>query len=83
MLGGFVHVQSIIKGALSNVPKIMDSEPVTVEIEKFDESNVLLAVRPYATPEDYWDVCFQSYKEIKKALGAANIAIPYLQRGKL
>ncbi len=72
----FDKVQGIIKKALDNVVKREADEP-TIEIEKFDEHNVLLAVRPYATPENYWDVYFQSYKEIKKAFGAAGIDVAY------
>lgn len=72
----FDKVQGIIKGALDKVSKRLPDEP-TIEIEKFAEHNVLLAVRPYATPADYWDVYFQSYKEIKKAFGEAGIDVAY------
>lgn len=72
----FDKVQGIIKEALKNVPNTLADEP-TIEIEKFDENNVLLAVRPYATDEHYWDVYFNSYREIKKAFGAAGITVAY------
>ncbi len=72
----FDKVQGIIKKALDKVPHKLADEP-TIEIEKFAEHNVLLAVRPYATPEKYWDVYFQSYKEIKKAFGEAGIDVAY------
>ena len=72
----FAKVQGIIQNALAKVEKKLDDEP-TIEIEKFDEHNVLIAVRPYASPEDYWDVYFDSYREIKKALGEAGITVPY------
>jgi len=75
----FDKVQGIIEGALAKVSKKLPDAP-TIEIEKFDENNVLLAVRPYATPEDYWDVYFQSYKEIKKAFGEAGITVAYPTR---
>ena len=75
----FDKVQEIIKGALANVSAKLPDEP-TIEIEKFDEHNVLLAVRPYSTPEDYWDVYFQSYKEIKEAFGKAGIKVAYPKR---
>lgn len=75
----FDKVQGIILGALDNVKDRMSDAP-TVEIEKFDENNILLAVRPYATPEKYWDVYFDSYREIKKALGAAGITVAYPKR---
>jgi len=75
----FTKVQNIIKGALSKVTQKLPDEP-TIEIEKFDENNVLLAVRPYATDETYWDVYFNSYKEIKKAFGEAGIEVAYPTR---
>jgi len=75
----FDKIKEIIKGALANVTEKLPDEP-TIEIEKFDENNVLLAVRPYATDATYWDVYFNSYKEIKKAFGAAGIDVAYPTR---
>jgi len=72
----FDKVQKIIRGALDKVTERLPDEP-TVEIEKFDEHNVLLAVRPFATDATYWDVYFNSYKEIKKAFGEAGITVAY------
>jgi len=75
----FDKVKGIIKGALANVTEKLPDEP-TIEIEKFDENNVLLAVRPFATDETYWDVYFNSYREIKKAFGEAGIEVAYPAR---
>lgn len=75
----FDKVKNIIKKALNNVSSKLPDEP-TIEIEKFDENNVLLAVRPYATDATYWDVYFNSYKEIKKAFGEAGIEVAYPTR---
>jgi len=75
----FDKVKGIIQGALANVTEKLPDEP-TIEIEKFDENNVLLAVRPYATDATYWDVYFKSYSEIKKAFGAAGITVAYPTR---
>lgn len=75
----FDKVQAIIKGALDKVPNKLPDTP-TIEIEKFDENNVLLAVRPYATDANYWSVYFNSYKEIKKAFGEAGITVAYPTR---
>lgn len=75
----FDKVQGIIRKALDTVSERMDEEP-TIEIEKFDENNVLLAVRPYATPDKYWDVYFNSYRAIKKAFGEAGIEVAYPAR---
>lgn len=75
----FDRVKKIIHGALDKVTSKMPDEP-TVEILKFDEHNVQIAVRPFATPENYWDVYFNSYKEIKKAFGEAGIDVAYPMR---
>ncbi|MFK7933282.1 MAG: mechanosensitive ion channel family protein [Saprospiraceae bacterium] len=75
----FDKIQTIIRGALNKVTERLPDEP-TIEIEKFDENNVLLAVRPYATDATYWDVYFNSYKEIKKAFGEAGIEVAYPAR---
>ena len=72
----FEKVKNIIRGALEKVSNRLPDEP-TIEIAKFSESNILLDVRPYATPENYWSVYYQSYKEIKAALAAGNVRIPY------
>jgi small conductance mechanosensitive channel len=72
----FGKIKKIISHALDNVKDMLDEEP-TIEIEKFDENNVLLAVRPYATAETYWDVYFDSYKEIKNAFAKADIEVAY------
>ncbi|MEN1786450.1 MAG: mechanosensitive ion channel domain-containing protein [Bacteroidota bacterium] len=76
----FDEVQGIIHNALKNTPKVLVSPSPVVEIEKFDEHNILLAVRPYATTADYWDVYFNSYKNIKAALGKAGVPVAYPKR---
>ncbi len=75
----FDKVKGIIQGALAKVTEKLPDEP-TIEIEKFDEHNVLLAVRPFATDKTYWDVYFNSYREIKKAFGEAGITVAYPTR---
>lgn len=75
----FDKVKGIISTALNKVSERLPDEP-TIEIEKFDEHNVLLAVRPYATDATYWDVYFNSYREIKKAFGEAGITVAYPTR---
>jgi len=75
----FEKVKQIISKALNKVDERLPDTP-TIEIEKFAENNILLAVRPYASAEAYWDVYFNSYKEIKKALGEAGITVAYPSR---
>ncbi len=76
----FDKVQGIILEAIKNTPKALQNPAPTVEIEKFNEHSILLAVRPYATPEEYWDVYFGTYKSVKAALGKNNIKVAYPRR---
>lgn len=76
----FDKVQKIVKDALMNTPHVLNSPEPVVEIEKFQEHNILLAVRPFAKCEHYWDVYFGSYRNVKKALGNANIKVAYPKR---
>ena len=76
----FDKVKELIMDAIKSTPKVLvDPQPV-VEIEKFNEHNILLAVRPFATCEDYWDVYFGVYKNVKAALGNAGIKVAYPKR---
>ncbi len=76
----FDKVQKIVMDAVKATPKVMSDPAPVVEIEKFNEHNVLLAVRPYATTADYWDVYFGCYKNVKAALGKHNIKVAYPKR---
>lgn len=72
----FEKVRAVIQSALNKVTMKEADEP-TIEIQSFEAHGIKLAVRPYATPANYWDVYFNSYREIKKALGEAGIQVPY------
>lgn len=73
----FDRVQGIILDAIKSTPKVMNDPAPVVEIEKFDANNILLAVRPFAKTEDYWDVYFGTYKNVKAALGKSGIRVAY------
>jgi len=76
----FDKVQGIIMDAIKKTPKVLSTPEPVVEIEKFDAHNILLAVRPFATCEDYWDVYFGTYKNVKEALGNSGIRVAYPRR---
>lgn len=75
-----LHAQKIIHEVLSKHPLILKDPLPDVEVLRFGESSVDFAVRPYCQVDDYWDVYFDSYKEIKIALDANGISIPFPQR---
>ncbi|WP_457611531.1 mechanosensitive ion channel family protein [Lutibacter sp.] len=61
---------------LNNKNVLKDPVP-TVNVSELADSSVNFAVRPWATPENYWNVYFGIVEEGKKALDNANIEIPY------
>ncbi|MCP4520928.1 MAG: mechanosensitive ion channel [Cytophagales bacterium] len=75
-----VYAQKIIQDVLSKHPLILKDPSPDVEVLRLGESSVDFAVRPYCQVNDYWTVYFDSYKEIKIALDANGITIPFPQR---
>ncbi len=73
----FNKIQNIILGVLKNNPKVLQEPAPIVAIEKFGDHSVQLAVRPFSATVDYWTVYFESYRDIKSALSAANIKVAY------
>jgi len=71
------------KGVLMKVlvdnPKVLKDPAPFVGVSELGDSSVNFAVRPWATVEDYWDVYFGINEEIKYALDAAGISIPFPQ----
>jgi small conductance mechanosensitive channel len=59
--------------------KVLKSPAPFVGVAELGDSSVNLAVRPYAKPQDYWDVYFDIYESGKEALDAAGITIPFPQ----
>lgn len=69
------------------IRKVMEARKINVSLLGFVTSltNIgfkillLVSVRPYAKPEDYWDVYFDIYEAGKVALDEARINIPFPQ----
>ncbi|MBT8316519.1 MAG: mechanosensitive ion channel [Lutibacter sp.] len=61
---------------LANKNVLKDPAP-SVNVSELADSSVNFAVRPWATPENYWGVYFSIIEEGKLALDKACIEIPY------
>ena len=73
----FSKVKRIIESALAPIEKILE-EPITeVGIINFDSHFVEIAVLPYVLPDDFWEVTYDSYKNIKKAFSENGIQVAY------
>lgn len=60
--------------------KVLNDPAPSVSVSELADSAVNLAVRPYTTVADYWDVYFGILEKGKLALDAAHIEIPFPQR---
>ena len=58
----------------------MQDRAPSVNVADLGESSVDFAVRPFAAPEHYWDVYFETLENCKIALDRAGIEIPYPHR---
>ena len=73
----FPKVKEVILDVLNNTPKVVQNPAPEVGIESFDSHNIVLAVRPYVMPDDYWEVRFDAYARIKNAFSAHSIRVAY------
>jgi small conductance mechanosensitive channel len=82
----FDKVEAIILEALKNTPGVLEKPEPFVGIESFDSHNVVLAFRPYAKAEEYWDVYFEANRRVKKAMSEHGIQVAYsegIELGKI
>lgn len=74
------QVKGIISEVLLSDPLVLREPAPTVAVMELADSSVNFAVRPWAKPENYWDVYFNTYENVKKRLDAEDISIPFPQR---
>ncbi len=73
----FPKVKKIIANSLKTVNNILKTPIPEIGIESFDSHNVQVTVRPYANPDDYWQVTFDTHEAIKKAFSENDIKVAY------
>jgi len=71
------QVKEVLLEVLTSNPKVLQDPAPSVNVLELADSSVNFAVRPFAKPEDYWDVYFATYEGCKLALDKAGIEIPY------
>ncbi|NRB59944.1 MAG: mechanosensitive ion channel [Winogradskyella sp.] len=71
------QTKDVLMGVLTSHPKVLKDPVPTVNVSELADSSVNFAVRPWANVADYWDVYFDVHENVKIALDAAGIEIPY------
>ncbi|MBT8195332.1 MAG: mechanosensitive ion channel family protein [Bacteroidia bacterium] len=71
--------KDICMEVLNNHPKVLKDPAPFVGVKELADSAVVLAVFPHAKPEHYWDVYFEITEQVKLALDANNVPIPFPQ----
>ena len=73
----FPKLKGIISDALQGLEYILDEPKPQIGIESYDTHNIIVAVRPYVTPDHYWEATFEVNERIKNALSANSIRMAY------
>jgi len=73
----FPRVKKIILDALKNVPNIINDPEPEVGIETYDSHNIVLAIRPFINPDDYWNATYETLAAIKKAFSDNGVQAAY------
>jgi len=71
------QVKEVLMNVLTSNPKILSTPEPTVNVLALADSSVNFAVRPWCNADDYWAVYFGVTEDVKEALDAAGIEIPY------
>ncbi len=69
--------KDVLLEVLVSNPKVLKDPAPSVNVCEIGEYTIELAIRPYASPENYWNVYFESLENCKIALDNASIEIPY------
>src|SRR5690606_11450131 len=69
--------KDVLLNVLLSHPKILKEPTPTVNVLALADSSINFAVRPWCSTDDYWDVYFDITEQVKEALDAAGIEIPY------
>ncbi len=71
------QTKEVLLNAMTSNSKVLKDPAPTASVSELADSSVNFAVRPWATPENYWDVYFETTENVKEALDKAGIEIPY------
>ena len=71
--------KQVLAGVVQKEEKVLPDEPVDIFVSELADSAVQMGVRVWVKNEDYWPTRWRLTEEIKNALDANEISIPYPQ----
>jgi len=75
----FPKIKKLLTEALKEIPEILEEPDPVIEIDNFDTHNVIIAVRPYTKPDNYWIATRKTRAVIKKVYHENGIKIAYVE----
>lgn len=69
--------KKVLLDVLQKDENVLKEPQPTVNVIELADSSINFAVRPWTTPEKYWDVYFDITEKVKLALDKEGIEIPY------
>jgi len=73
----FPRVKEIVLEAMKKSEVILQDPAPMVGIESYDSHNIIVAIRPYILPDNYWEATFEVYALIKRSFKENNIKVAY------
>ncbi len=73
----YKKIKQIIENTITSVPNVLSEPKPEIGIADFDSHSLLVMVRPYVNPDNYWEVIFEAHERLKEALYEAGVKVPY------
>jgi len=73
----FPKVKEVILSTLKDISVVLQDPAPEVGIETFDSHSIVLTVRPYVKPDDYWEGTFETHRLLKAAFSQNGIGVAY------
>ncbi|MGL5472630.1 MAG: mechanosensitive ion channel family protein [Shewanella sp.] len=74
------QAEAVLTSIVEAHPKVQKVPAPLIKLHMLGDSSVDFIVRPWAKPEDYWDVYWDITREVKMRFDAEGISIPFPQR---
>ncbi len=75
----FEKAREIVLAVLDKNDKVLKNPAASVNMLEQGESAIVLAVRPWCSPADYWDVYFSVTEQVRAAFIAGGVSVPFNQ----